>query len=193
MRLSNVKKLNSKRHSVWLGADKGWYGYYNCYAHLISDISELVYNRSSTVEIYLPFMFLIRHALELGLEALISFLKEFLKIDNKKIRGTHKLVELYEDVDDNINKCLNQLELSSEAKEQLKNFKEILEECVDKFQTLDETAQRFRYPCKIKGNDHFKDSEWLDIGQYLEMLSKLEPFFLFTTCVFAEARRDSFK
>jgi len=122
------------------------------YDDLLSFIIEAIIKRDLRIEnIYLPFLFLVRHSIELGLkDSILSIIHIENDRDNiikikKKLNSEHSLVRLF-----NIYKSLlSKVDLSKLDSELLKEHNELLEklkEMNDIVHIMDSNSRYFRYP-----------------------------------------------
>lgn len=134
-------------------------------------------------DIYLPLLFLIRHAMELGLKSNLQELMEkglvVIKGGIEREHSLQRLANLYNVFLDSLNVDSLPADLATE----LQDYKRKFSELYSKVHTLDFNSMAFRYPCDKDGEPYDFRPKIASLLEILESYYFIAPFIKYTNSV----------
>lgn len=170
-----ARQTNSNTYSweydALIGVHQSWFSYFDTYKRAVDELyKSIVKNRSIDLLSY-PFLFLIRHTLELGLKANIHLLAKY----SEKDYGVGKSLHTLKTLQDAMVKHFEDLsETEGKDNDVYKGFyaeNKKLTKLIDYFERIDRLSMTFRYPVDKKGNKNMDHQERVNL---LEMKDKFD-------------------
>ena len=159
------------------------------YDSLTVYLTKAILNDEVKVEdIYLPYLYLLRHSLELALKSNITDVKPLSeKLKSKDIQKEHSLATLY-NLYNGYLEGVGVNKLSQESQEQLKKFKEEYQRLNSTMHQLDSNSRYFKYPVAKAGAPHANPFDFtkIDLAAILSLRYFTHPFLVFTNLVLNE-------
>lgn len=137
-------------------------------------------------DIYLPLLFLIRHAIELALKRNIAEIQPVSEdISQKDMRAKHSLAQLYNVFSQYLDK-LDMSKLQQTTLDQYTEYRTNYDKLNDALHQLDSHSRAFRYPFDKEGNPHPLNLQKTQLRDILKLYQLTDPFLTFTTNILIE-------
>lgn len=185
---------------VWLGGYKGFFYYMHTYDNTIKILTEKIEEKNHTADdVLFPFLFLVRHSLELGYKANLIHFNEFLGTEFDLTKSNHNLELLHIEFTKTISKVDNNLndeygiQFTEDDENSFNNYFNEVDKLKNIYKEIDSSAMAFRYPVDKKNNKFFNDSDQLDLRPIIDLYKKSIIFLTHTQDVYEryfECARD---
>jgi hypothetical protein len=125
-----------------------------------------------------PFLFLVRHTLELGFKANIEYLSKYSKSVGGKQSNIHRLPTLHGYMKQHFEIVCKEHDIDRQTYNSFYEFSNKLEKLVDYFDRIDKKSYSFRYPVDLDGNINF---DTLERVMLVEIKDKFDDAVIFLT------------
>jgi len=137
-------------------------------------------------DLYLPLLFLIRHAIELALKRNIAEIQPVSDdISQKDMRAKHSLAQLYNVFSQYLDR-LDMSKLSQTTRDQYNEYRTNYDQLNDSLHQLDSHSRAFRYPFDKDGNPQQLNLQKTQLKDILKLYQITDPFLTFTTNILIE-------
>lgn len=152
----------------------GW-GHY--YADYMNSIEILLKEDSFQGPRIKSLLFLVRHALEVGLKQNIIMLRGYLE-KKEEAKPIHDLGRLYDQFLNLFKDVEKEFKLSKSTTKPFYTYNEKLKNLKSIFNTLDEGSMSFRYPKDQTGNNFFVYGQQIDMPDIIKSLLQVNEMFM---------------
>lgn len=159
-----IKKWN---YEIELTSDLEWWRYFGEYCKIVDIIFERARQSEVTV-IARPYLFLVRHTLELGYKANIVELQKLSELDYQLKEG-HDLSVLHDDLDRHFQAVADLYDFGPEILEEYNALESKLNDLKSELHSLDQGSSAFRYPFKTD-----LETPVLENGEVINLLETRE-------------------
>lgn len=161
------------RYNASIGWRDTWNSYFFSYCEAVDQLYEVIVGEQLVNTLAYPFLYLVRHTLELGFKANIYELskyseKEFGLDDENNLKGDHLLPPLQKALKDHFEALTDGVNKPSKMYLEFYEVNAKLEELVKWFHKIDYGSFSFRYPVDRKGNASIPSYETLNLKELKE-------------------------
>lgn len=146
-----------------IGVHQSWFSYFDTYKRAVDELFNSILDNRSVDMLSYPFLFLIRHTLELGLKANIYLLAKY----SEKDYGVGKTVHTLKSLQDAMVRHFEDLsETEGKDNDVYKGFyaeNRKLTKLIEYFESIDRLSMTFRYPVDKKGNKNMDHQERVNL------------------------------